>query len=135
MSIKKPYVELIELLQANTDKKVSTLLPQILELATAKTAQETYRTDEDGNVTEIFCWYHKEWEALEDHEYGAKANTKTGYNRMCKVGVNTWTKQQSDAKKAKAKLIDDVASGKIEASDLPLKLEEIEAERTRIIIE
>lgn len=131
--IKKPYVELIELLQANEGKKVSALLPQILEMCTSKVAQETFRTDADGKVTEIFCWYHKQWESLDEHEYGAKANTKTGYNRMCKKGVNTWTKQQSDAKKAKAQLIEDVANGKIEPQELPLKLEEIEETRNQII--
>lgn len=130
VTIKKNFVEIVKLLQDNKDKKVSSILDEVLELVTSKKRETTVRYDEDGAVKEIFCWYHKEWEPVE--WYGAKKSSHSGYNTMCKVGVNQWTAQQALAKKAKAKVLEDVAKGEIQPEDIQEELEKIEAERQKV---
>jgi hypothetical protein len=130
--IKKAYKEVIELLEANKNKKVSTIMPQLLELVTAKVNTKTFKKDDDGNVTDVFCYYHKEWEELTVVEYGAKKSSTTGLNTMCKEGVRQWSKQQRDAKKAKDLLLLGVSCGDIASEDLAAELEAIEAIRVSI---
>lgn len=130
VTIKKNFVELVQLLQNNKDKKVASILDEVLELVSSKKRESTVRYNDDGTVKEIFCWYHKEWEPVE--WYGAKKSSHSGYNTMCKAGVNQWTAQQAEAKKAKAKVLEDVAKGKIRPEDIQVELEKIEAERQKI---
>ena len=135
VTVKKAFVELYEILQANSNKKVSTVLPQLLEVMTSKGGGgvgKTFKKDEDGNVTHMFCYYHKEWEDVTEHEYGKKANTATGLNTMCKDGVSKWTKQQREAKKAKEQLLEAVANGEVPADELNDRLSEIEEMRSQI---
>jgi len=131
MSIKKSFVELIDLLESNKDKKVSAILPQILELATSKKQSQTFKVDDKGNITEIFCWYHKDWEPVA--WYGKKASSHTGFNTMCKQGVNQWTKQQVESKTARMNLLNDVAEGKVAIDEIQKHLEQIELDRNRIV--
>lgn len=130
-TVKKDFVELVELLEANRDKKVSTILGEVLEIATSKKKSKTFQVDEDGNITMIFCYYHKEWEPVE--LYGKKSSSTTGYNTMCKQGVNQWTRQQAEAKKEKDKLLESFANGDILQDDIKEALEEIEQNRKRIV--
>lgn len=132
MSIKKNYVELWTYLNKNKDKKVSELLSDIEIIVTSKKNNITIAYDDKGKAYAIFCYYHKQWELLSDVEYGKKASSKSGFNTMCKVGTNLWTKQQSTAKNAKAKLLSDVATSKVKPSDLPIRLNEIEDARNAI---
>tara|TARA_R110002096_G_scaffold308821_1_gene503327 strand:+ start:144 stop:608 length:465 start_codon:yes stop_codon:yes gene_type:complete len=134
-NVKKAYVEIVELLELNKNKKISTILPQILEMVSAKTASKTFSLDDEGNVVAIYCYYHKCWELVSEVEFGAKASTATGLNTMCKVGVSAWSKQQRDAKKAKEELLASVASGEVEPSELTVKLSEIEATRSTIVLQ
>ena len=131
---KKVFVELVALLEANKGKKVSTILPEVMELVSAKVQTKTFRLDDAGNVTEIYCYYHKQWEDVAEVPYGKKASTASGLNTMCKEGTSNWTKQQRLAKLAKAKLLDLVASGEVEPGELPERLEEIEEAR-KVIVE
>lgn len=129
--IKKDFQAIIDFLEANKSKNVKTILDQVREMASVK-AQVTFKKDEDGKVTEVYCYYHKRWELLSEHEYGLKASNKaTGLNTMCKVGLNQWTKQQREAKKAKDALLARVAAG--ETLDLTAELEAIEVARQAII--
>ena len=133
MAIKKDYQLIVEFLEANQNKKVATILEQLREMC-SQSNTVTFKKDADGNVTEVFCYYHKRWESLATHEYGKKASNKaTGLNTMCKVGYNQWTKQQSAAKKAKEQLLTRVAAG--EELDINVELELIEAQRQLIITE
>ena len=137
-SIKKDFVQLVELLQTNSNKKVSTLMPQILELATKKSTssadhEKTFITDDDGNVVAVFCYYHKKWELTKDCEYGPKKSSASGLNTMCKVGVSAWTRQQRASKKANDELLDKLASEEIQMSDLASARREIE--ETRLLVE
>ena len=130
-TIKKPFQELVELLQTNANKKVSDILPQVIELAESKKQAETVRKDEQGNVTHILCWYHKEWEPVE--HFGKKASSHSGYNTMCKQGVNSWTKQRRDKQKAKDELLQKVATNEITIDELNEGLQELETTFDAII--
>ena len=133
MAIKKDYQLIVEFLEANQNKKVATILEQLREMC-SQSNTVTFKKDADGNVTEVFCYYHKRWELVSEQEYGKKASNKaTGLNTMCKVGYNQWTKQQSMAKKAKEQLLSRVAAG--EELDIGAELELIEAQRQLIIAE
>ena len=48
---------------------------------------------------------------------------------MCKIGTSKWTKKQTTAKTEKAELLDAVASGEVEASNLTNLLADIETRR------
>ena len=134
MTIKKAYAQIAELLEANQNRKVSSIMPELIELMSAKVNQCNYRKDADGNVTHVFCYYHKKWEDVTEVEYGKKASNKTtGLNTMCKEGVSKWTKQQRDAKKAKDTLLEGVANGEVDPYDLQGALEEIELQRQVVV--
>lgn len=128
--IKKGFVDLVNLLESNKNKKVSDILPLVLEMATSKKIEKTFIKDDNGNVVQIFCYYHKQWEDVA--HYGKKASSHTGYNTMCKQGVNQWTKQQSEAKSAKAAMLEALESGKLQVSEIATRMAEIEAHRNRI---
>ena len=133
MAIKKDFQLIVEFLETNQNKKVATILEQLREMCSQRNTV-TFKKDAEGNVTEVFCYYHKRWELVSEHEYGKKASNKaTGLNTMCKAGYNQWTKQQSAAKKAKEQLLARVAAG--EELDIGVELELIEAQRQAIITE
>lgn len=132
MSIKKPYEEIVKFLTSNENKKVSSILGEIILMCESQKTTSTVIKDSDGNVVSIYCWYHKQWEILKDVPYGAKANSTSGYNTMCKVGVSKWTKSQRHAKDATASLLTQVSKGEVSPSDI-LKLQsDIEASRNVI---
>lgn len=135
MSTKKQFVELLQFLEQNSDKKVNTILDKVREMTMSQKRSETvlYADEEKSEVVAIFCYYHKRWELLSEVEYGAKKHSASGYNTMCKEGVNAWTKQQSEAKKAKAELLDAVANGEVDPKDLKPRLEQIEIDRLKVV--
>ena len=132
MNIKKPYVEVVEFLMANENKKVSSILGEILLMCESKKTDSTVIKDFDGNIVAIYCWYHRQWELLKDVPYGSKANSTSGYNTMCKVGVSKWTKAQRDAKQAFADLLTKVSKGEVEPADIVKLQQDIEAKRLLI---
>jgi hypothetical protein len=132
MSIKKPFVEIHKILLENSDKNISEVLPLLEPLMEAQVRDKAHKYDDDGNLW-IFCYYHKEWEQVGEIEYGSKKNTATGYNTMCKVGVNQWTKQQREFKKAKAELLDKVMAGEVDAADLNDEIAALEEKKDEIV--
>lgn len=137
MNIKKAYVELFEVLEANQGKKVSTIMPQLLELMTSKSGGgvggKTFVKDDEGQVTHVFCYYHKKWEAVAECEYGSKAGTATGLNTMCKEGVSAWTKQQRTFAKGKENLLTKLLDGEVTQEEAGTIQDELEAERTIVV--
>lgn len=131
MTIKKVYSELFEVLEANQNKKVETILPQLLELMSAKTSNKNFVTDDKGQVTHIYCYYHKKWESVE--HYGLKKSSPSGYNSMCKEGVNQWTKQQRDFKKGQENLLTQLSSGELSTDKLQDELVKLEEKRKEIV--
>ena len=132
MTIKKQFVEIVTFLETNKNKKVGTILEQVLSMVESKKRDNTVLKDENGNVIAIFCYYHKQWELIKDVPYGKKASSASGYNTMCKVGVSKWTKAQSIAFKAKDAVLLGVQNGEIDPKDIKVKLDEVEEARLTI---
>lgn len=136
MAVKKQFEEIYALLEANKNKQVKTIMADLLILMQSKSSgsdlSRTFIKDDEGNVTYVYCYYHKKWESVKVAEYGVKANTATGLNTMCKEGVSSWTKQQRAFKKAQAELLQQVAAQELSPEDLPALMEQLEAERKTI---
>ena len=138
MSTKKAFIPLVELLEANKNKQVSAIMSEILELASAKAggggrAASTVHKNDKGEVTHIFCYYHKKWEATASAEYGKKASSPTGFSNMCKEGTAAWTKQQRDAKKGKDDLLEKVGTGDVKPGDIKPRMDALEKERAKVV--
>lgn len=135
--MKKQFAEIYAVLEANQNKKVSTIMPELIELMARKNnasgQANTFIKNEAGEVTHIFCYYHKLWEEVANVEYGSKANTATGLNTMCKEGVSNWTKQQRVKKQKEAALLSKVATGEIAVEDIGTIQAELQ-EEAKIII-
>lgn len=133
MAIKKDYVELVNFLETNKNKKVETILDLVREMCSQK-VETTFKKDDEGNVTHVFCYYHKVWEDISQVEYGKKASNKaTGLNTMCKVGLNQWSKQQRVAQKEKNELLEKMAKGEVTQEEFTQELDAIELRRNAII--
>lgn len=133
MSTKKAFVELVEFLEQNKDKKISTILDDIYDLTSSKQSSKNFLTDESGKVTHIFCYYHKLWEPVDKCSYGSKKHSPSGYNSMCKEGVNQWSKQQRESKKSEADLLDKVANGELDPDKIYDEKARIESDRKKIV--
>ena len=131
-TIKNEFKAIVAFLQANQGKKVSSILPDILELASKKRADVNFYKDASGKTIAMKCYYFKVWFKLDEVEWSTKANTASGYNQMCKAGLSAWTKQQRDAEKARAGLLSQVTTGELMPQDIPAREVEIEANRTAI---
>jgi len=118
INTKKAFIPLVEFLKENENKKVSTILADILKMTEARVQQSTSVSDEDGNVIAIFCYYHKQWELVKDVEYGKKASSSTGYNSMCKIGVSKWTKQNTKVKKVGNTILELLEAGEITTDEI-----------------
>ena len=122
VQVKKAYVELYQLMLDNPKKQIGTLMPEFLEIMQAKSGGgingKTFIKNDKGEVTHVYCYYHKKWEDVTIAEYGSKKNTASGLNTMCKEGVSAWTKQQRTKKQAEAKLLERVASGELAVGDI-----------------
>jgi len=136
-NVKKQYEELHAFLEENKAKKVSTLMPQLIEMMQRKNnasgQANTFIKDDEGNVIAIYCYYHKMWELVSEVEYGAKKGTATGYNTMCKQGVSQWTKQQRVKKQEEALILNKVAKGELAVEDINSE-QDIIAEKAKVII-
>lgn len=138
MNVKKQFADIIAVLEANPNKKVSSVMDEILALCSKKSNGgsngSTLYKNADGKVVAVFCYYHKKWELVADCEYGSKANTASGLNTMCKEGVSNWTKQQRLSKQAKAELLDKVAKGEVVVDNITAELERID-ESTKAVVD
>lgn len=137
--VKKAYQGIVDLLEANKDKKVSSILDQVIALAAAKTSRSegnVFKKDTQGNTVAIFDYYFKRWLPLVGDkavEFGAKAKTATGFNSMSKLGVSEWTKRERVAKQANADLLNRVASGEVKPSEILAEQAKIEEARKHIV--
>lgn len=137
-NVKKAYVEIARILNENSNKKVSSILPELMEIMTSKGSGgsdigKTFLKDEEGKVFAVYCYYHKKWELVDECEFGSKKGTATGLNTMCKEGVSNWTKQQRASKKAKEELLAKLASGELSVEELPSAQDAIADEASVIV--
>lgn len=136
-TIKKAYVAIVDLLRANEDARVGDILPNVIELAAAKTGAgggkaTAFHRDENGEVVAIRCYYHKLWMNPAHAEFGKKATSPTGLNNMCKDGVSKWTKQQREIKQAEGELLSRVTAGELAIEDIGAEQEAIAEHAQRI---
>ena len=138
MMIKKQFEEIHNLLLANKNRKVSTVLKDIEALMARKNnasgQANAYVTE--GGALVVFCYYHKRWEVVtgtDAVDYGKKANTATGFNTMCKEGVSKWTKQQRTKKLAESELLGRLAAGEVEVADIGAMQEEFRLDSVAIV--
>lgn len=136
MAIKKAFEPIVAFLTENQNKQVKSILPQLTELCSAKSAGGTATTvhrNEAGEVTHIFDYYFKLWLPVSHVEFGKKEGSASGFNTMCKEGVSNWSKQQREYKAAKEALLDQVAKGEVAPADIGAKLKALEAKRTTVL--
>lgn len=132
--IKKQFQDLYDLIKENEGKKLTPkLIEQLTNHMISKGGQKTFKLDDEGNVTHIFCYYHKEWEDVNEIPYGTKKSTAHGLNTMCKEGVSNWTKQQRQMKKENDNLLQMLLDNEITQDELPQLKSEIE-ERAKTIV-
>jgi hypothetical protein len=124
-NVKSQFAAIYALLEANKNKQVKTIMPQLVELMTAKQNSKNFRKDDDGNVTHVFCYYHKEWEDVSEVDFGKKASSATGLASMCKQGVSQWTKQQRAKKDAESLLLTKLSDGTLSIDKLASAQQEI----------
>lgn len=132
MTIKKAYLEVHAHLLANEDKKVKTIMPELIEMMSAKGAggaASSVHRGEDGSVLAVLDYYFKKWLPVDLVEFGAKANSASGLNTMCKLGTSLWTKQQREFKKGKEELLTQVAAGDVLPTDIQEHLDALEEAR------
>ncbi len=132
MTIKKAFLPINAILLANEDKKVKTIMPELIEVMSAKGAgggATAIHRNEAGDVIGIMDYYFKVWLPVAFVPWGAKANSASGLNTMCKLGVSLWTKQQRDFKKGKETLLDEVAAGNVAPTEIQEHLDSLEEAR------
>lgn len=117
MKIKKAYQSIIDLLEANKSATVADIFEQAVSLASAKVGTggggkpSTFHAAEDGTVLAVFDYYFKKWMSPLVVEFGAKKNSASGLNSMCKEGVSNWTKQRREYDKVKETILERVLAG------------------------
>jgi len=132
MTIKKAFIGIHAILVANPEKKVKSVMDELVVIMSAKGAgggASSVHRDGDGNVVGIMDYYFKVWLPIAFVEYGAKANSASGLNTMCKLGTSLWTKQQREFKKGKEELLDNVAAGDVLPTEIQEHLDALEEAR------
>lgn len=136
-TIKKAYGPIVELLQANPNAKVKDVLPEVLELATAKNGgggkPSTHHMNEKGEVVAVRCYYHKLWMDPRIAEFGKKANTPTKLNTMCKDGANKYSQQQRTMKNSSQEMLDKLHKGEMKVEQIPEEQARIAEEAQKIV--
>lgn len=132
MSIKKVFQSVIAFLEANKDARVSKVLPEIMEMCSAKqgggtTARSFYKQGEE--LVAARCGFFEKWFDPAVVEFGKKAGTASGLNSMCKLGVNEWTARNNAHKKGRDAAFADFTAGKLSADDFQAKLREVDSAR------
>lgn len=118
MTIKKSYLDLVTFLEENKAKKVSSILDEIYAMTKQSHKAKTFLLNDKGEVYAVFCYYHKQWELLDEVPYGVKASSTTGFNTMCKVGTSEWTKQNNAAKQVGSTVLTMLEQGDIQADEI-----------------
>lgn len=129
MTIKKAFIGIHAILVANEDKKVKSVMSELVEIMSAKGAgggASSVHRNEAGDIVGIMDYYFKVWLPVKFVEFGSKANSASGLNTMCKLGVSLWTKQQRDFKKGKDVMLTDVQAGNILPTEIQACLDELE---------
>lgn len=142
-NVKVRLLPLVQFLIENQAKKVSTILEEVITLASPAPRATTTRTrapsairDDADNVVGIYDTYFKRWMPVVGSkavEFGVKASSNTGFNSMSKVGQNHWAKSNGQAKAILDSLLDKVIKGELTPEQVAGQ--KAEADALRITIE
>lgn len=137
-NIKKAFQPLFTILTANPEAKVSDLMEQLTEIASAKSGggggnAQNFHRDEEGKLVAVKCYYHKLWFSPDEVEFGPKKGSATGLSSMTKDGTSKWNKQFAAFKKAQSELLEDVATDQVNQADVKGIIEGLKAARDVII--
>jgi len=141
MTIKKAYVAIVEFLEQNGEKKVKSVIKDVIAMASARTgggggkATAFHRDEKSQVVTAVRCFYHRLWMSPQIVDFGAKASSATGLNSMCKDGVSKWTKRDRAYKAGKEGLLADLINEEVDfnQADLADAMAALETAKTQII--
>lgn len=139
-AIKKAFQPIMDILTAALEAGTvdQGVFDEVQAVCVAKTgngggkASTFHRDPETGEVVAIKCYYFGKWMDPKVVDFGEKKTSASGFNSMCKEGNNLWTKQNNEAKKATAAILDRVESGELQPADIPAEKEAIEAARTAV---
>ncbi len=136
-NIKVALQPLIAFLTANKDKRVSTVLKEAIELATARTGggggARSYHLV-DNVVIAAKCGYFDMWFKQGgdgDMEFGTKTSSPSGLNSLSKEGAAAWAKQNTAHRKSRDALLMSIADGETEISEMPALLQGFEDARAQ----
>lgn len=121
--IKKGYEVIIRILNENKEKKVKSILDEIIILCEKKKVSKSFILDTAGQPFARFCYYHKVWEIVnmlvtDATMYGIKTTNKVGINEMCKIGNRKWTQRNKAKKDIDNKVLQMVISKEIETDTI-----------------
>lgn len=132
-NIKKQFAGLHSFLVANQEKKIKTVLSELVEqfFSTVRaTNGSTVLRNEAGEVLAGKCSYFGAWFPVE--AFHPKAGTPTGINSLCKLAAARYAKAKRDADKANADLLQKVATGELPYTEIPAELKRIEEMRSSV---
>jgi len=116
--------------QHKTTKKIEAALADILKPKSSGHSSEfPPKVDKDGNITELYCQWHKEYEPVEGFRKSPKS--KSGYHYECNVALKDWAEygkmikaKESETQDILAKLLD----GEIEQTEAKTLSEQLKAD-------
>lgn len=134
MAIKKVFAPVMAILESNMSATVSDVIEQVRAAVSAKTGGGggkalNFHRSEDGTVVAVKCYAFDKWMDPRLVPFGAKANTPTGLNSMCKAGVSVWTQAQSTFKKGKDAVVTKLLANEITSEDAQAEIAALEAAR------
>ena len=131
LRIKKQFEKIIKLLQDNPNSKVSEILTQAAELASAKSRSGEYGSiflkDNNGTIVAIQCSQFERWMPLVGDkgddvkfgtkgaavDFGTKAGTPSGFNDKCKVAQNEVAQKSREHAKTQNVVLEKLLSKEI----------------------
>lgn len=137
MAIKKVFAPVMAILESNLSASVADIIEQVRAATSAKTGggggkATNFVRNEEGVVTAVKCYAFDKWMDPRLVPFGAKANTPTGLNTMCKAGVSVWTQAQAAFKKGKDAVVAQLLANEITSEEAQAKIAELEAARTAV---
>jgi hypothetical protein len=87
------------------------------------------RLNEDGEIVEVYCQWHKQYEPVED--FATSSKSKTGVHYECKVASKEWQKYAKEIKTKEDEikgLLNKILDGEIEQADAKVISETLKAE-------
>jgi hypothetical protein len=135
MAIKKVFAPIMAILESNLSASVADVIEQVRAATSAKTGggggkAVNFVRNEAGIVTAVKCYAFDKWMDPRLVPFGAKANTPTGLNTMCKAGVSVWTQAQSNFKKGKDAIVGKLLANELTSEEAQAQIAELEAART-----